>query len=303
MIDSEAERPHVLKSTSAMDDDTQALPDVRIERGAPLVASTPRWLALAAGEAAIVFGLAYAYISLSHSKQTLASMALPLAITAIVAAAVTLAMLRAEEARLARELRTARSGTAAIRSMVLQRRERAPMLLRLLSTSFGTAAVLIAEGERSAALDALAASSPIMAMGRIRLLRQVIEADADRAGASLAGLTRCIETIRAMPRIGNTEADRYRTHVLVKAVLTQAHGELAEELCAELAASKDEDERIYAAWLSAWFEIDLPTEPSDGEVRLALLMARSQGAEDLAKKLEAKLSTGSPLQPPAAPST
>lgn len=303
MIDSKRERAYVLKSTSAMDDDATALPVVRIDRGQPLVATMPRWLALAAGETAVIFGLAYAYLSLSHSKQTLASMALPLAITAIVASLVTLAMLRAEEARLARELRTARSGTAAIRSMVLQRRERAPALLRFLSTTLGTSAVLIAEGERSAALDALAASSPVMAMGRIQLLRRVIEADAERAGGSAAGLTRCIETVRAVPRIGNTEADRYRTHVLVKAVLTQAHGELAEELCAELAASKDEDERIYAAWLSAWFEIDLPTEPSDGELRLALLLARSQGADDLARKLEAKLGAGSPLQPSAAPST
>jgi len=281
-----------------MEDDAKPF---SVERGAPLVATPARIAAFAVAEAAIAFGLGYAYVALAHSKQSLAALAPWLAGCAAVAALVTWAMLRAEEARLARELRTARSGTAAIRSMVLQRRQRAPMLLRLLSTSYGTAAVLLAEGERGLAIDALESTSALMSGGALAALKRVIEADADRAGGSAAQLNRCIDALRSMPRIGNTEADRYLSHVLVKAVLGQADGDLAERLATDLAASKDEEERIYAVWLRTWF--DLPGEASDGELRLALLLARSQGAADLAKKLEARIEPVSPLQPSSAPST
>lgn len=284
-----------------MDEETTALAGA-MDKGAPLVATTTRWLAFAVGEAGAIVGLGYLYVSLSHGKTTLADLAVLLGIAVVVVALVTLAVLRSEEARLARELRTARTGTPAIRTMVLDRRQRSPMLLRALSTSLGTAAVLVAEGDRSGALDALSTASPLMAGGALQRLRAVIDADVQRASGTPAGLSLCIDALRSMEPLANREAERYRKHVLVKAVLGQADGDLAEKLYAELAASNDEDERVYAAWLRAWFEIEGPA-PTDGELRLALLLARSQGAVDLAKKLEAALEPPSPLQPSPAPTT
>src|SRR5579883_337681 len=166
-----------------------------IDRGAPVVATWTRWLAFAAGEALAVVGLAYAYLSFSRSKDTLASWALPVAGACVALALVTLAMLRAEEARLARELRMARSGTPSIRSMVLRRRERAPLFLRFFSTTLGTAALLVAEGERSAALDAISASSPLMAGGRSDRVRALVEADAERLVGSPAALDRALRAL------------------------------------------------------------------------------------------------------------
>jgi hypothetical protein len=273
----------------------------RPTRGAPLVATPARIAGFAVGEAALAFGLGYAYIAFAHSKETLASLAPILAACAAVAVIATVAMLIAEESRLHRELRTARTGTAAIRGMVLARRQRAPLLLRMLSTTHGTAAVLLAEGERAVAVDALDTTSPIMAGGLLGVLREVVRADVDRAGGSAAQLKKCVDALRAMAPLANVEAERYRTHVLVKAVLGGADGELAEALASELAASSDDELHVYAVWLRTWFEIE--DAPTDGELRLALLLARSQGAADLAKKLEARVGEASPLQRPSAPST
>ena len=271
-----------------------------IARGSPLIASPLRWLAFAAGEAVAFALLGYGFIAFTHSKRTLESLALPLAMAVGVAALATWAMLRAEEARLARELRTARSGTATMRGMVISRRQKLPVVLRLFATTLGTAAVLLADGERSAAIDALAVGSPIMAGGRIQRLRAIIEADAERASGTSVALERAVQTLRATPRIGNREADLYRTHVLVKAVLEQAAEDTAAALYAELASSSDEDVRLYAVWLRTWFELDGEApdvqEMNEGELRLALLLARSQGAAELVKRLEAKLAVLSPLQ-------
>ena len=293
-----------------------------IDRGAPLVAAPLRWLALVAGEIVAFVGMGYGYIAFTHAKRTLESLALPLAIAVGVTALATWAMLRAEESRLARELRTARTGTATLRGMVFSRRQKLPVVLRLFSTTLGTAAVLLADGERSAALDTLAQSSPIMAGGRLQRLREVIEADAERAAGTSVALERVVNSLRAAAPIGNREADLYRTHVLVKAVLEQANDDAATELHAELAKSADEEERLYAVWLRTWFELGTPanrdehegTKPAghlrddehdenDGELRLALLLARSQGADELVKRLEAKLAALSPLQAPPSAST
>jgi hypothetical protein len=281
-----------------------------IDRGAPLVAAPLRWLAFAAGEIVGFALLGYGFIALTHSKRTLESLALPLAIAVGITALATWAMLRAEESRLARELRTARTGTATIRGMVVSRRQKLPVVLRLFSTTLGTAAVLLADGERNLALDALAAGSPIMMGGRIQRLRAILEADAERASGTAAGLERAVNTLRAAESLGNREGDLYRTHVLVKALLEQANGELASELHASLAKSADEEERLYAVWLRTWFELEdedpvarAQDEDHEGELRLALLLARSQGAAELVTRLEAKLAALSPLQAPPSPST
>jgi hypothetical protein len=142
-----------------------------------------------------------------------------------------------------------------------------------------------------------------MSGGRLTLVRDLVAADADRAAGTKAMLDRCVESLRAIPPIGNAEAERYRAHVHVKALLEQADGDAASALYDELAASKDEEIRVYAVWLRVWFEMDVPSAASDGEVRLALLLARAQGAGELAKKLEADLATRSPLQSPPSAST
>jgi hypothetical protein len=270
-----------------------------VDRGAPLIATAPRWAALVAGQVAVLVGLAWAYVAFTHSQRTLSSFAGFIAGVATIPAVVTFALLRAEESRVARELRTARAGTAVIRGMVLQRRQRVPLFLRLFSTAIGTAAVMLADGERTAALDLLSSSSPLMDGGRLRLLRQYVDADAQRATGTSAALERSIQTLRALPRTGNREADRYRTHVLVKAVLEQGNDAIAESLAEELAGSSDDEERLYTVWLRAWFDLEDEPSASEGQLRLALLLARSHGAEDLVKKLEAAVEAiGSPEAPP-----
>jgi len=47
----------------------------------------------------------------------------------------------------------------------------------------------------------------------------VVEADLSRASGSPASLDGAIRALRALEPTGNVEADRYRTHVLVKAIL------------------------------------------------------------------------------------
>jgi hypothetical protein len=294
-------------------------PDARtVDRGAPLVATPLRWLAFAVGEAAVVYGLGTAFIAIDVNKHALVSRIatgtdgtsheipgiLPsLFFSWLVLVVVTYAMLRGEESRLTRELRTARTGSPAMRAMVLGRRERTPPLLRWLSTLLGTAAVFIADSDRTNALNALSASSVLMSGGRLALVRTLVSADADRSAGTKAMLDRCVETLRATSPTGNAEAERYRAHVHVKALLQLGDAEAGAALYHELAASKDEEIRVYAVWLRAWFEIDVPSTASDGEVRLALLFARAQGAADLAKKLEREVPPVSPLQPPPSAST
>lgn len=277
---------------------------IKVNRGLPLVATRARWALFAALACGAMCTLGYGYISFSHSERTFESLTPWLASGAAAVALITFAMLRAEESRLARELRTARTGTTLIRDMVVRRRQRLPIFLRLGTTTLGTAAVLLADGDRSAALDALAANSPLMGTGRLRRLREVIEADADRASSSMAGLARCIDTLRTGARIGNAEADRYRTHVLVKAVLQQADADVGTQILEELAHAKDEEERVYAVWLRVWFDLGRAESLTEGELRIAALLARTHGADDLVKKLDeriAQIATAAP--PPSAPPT
>jgi hypothetical protein len=268
--------------------DTEAVAGSR-GRGAPLVATWGRWAACAA---VISVGFAAALqgsLSFMHSTETIASYKGALATAIAVAALLLFWLLRAEESRLARELRTARTGTAALRGMVAGRRQQQPFFARLFSTKLGTAAVLLAEGERAAALDLLAAASPLMQGGRMSELKRVVELDTERAGGTAEGLDRCIRELGEREPIGNREADLYALHVLVKAVLQRGEGDVAVDLVQRLERSHDEEERLYVTWLQAWFDLDTGDAgqgASEGEVRLAALLARAQGAEKLVEKLE-----------------
>jgi len=248
-----------------------------------------RWAASAVLVAAVFAALLQGSLAFVHSSASMASYGGPLT-AAIVAAAVLLFwVLQAEESRLARELRTARTGTAALRSMVAARRQQLPFFARLFSTKLGTAAVLIADGERAAAQELLAANSPFMQGGRLARLRAVVEADAGRALGRDEALARSIEVLESAEPTGNREADLYALHVLVKAVLERGDSAAALGLIERLERSADEDERLYIVWLRAWFELG-GRELSDGEIRLAALLARAHGAEKLVEKLEEQAS-------------
>jgi hypothetical protein len=83
----------------------------------------------------------------------------------------------------------------------------------------------------------------------------------------------------------------------VKAVLEEGATETALELAAELAGSSDSEERLYATWLRAWFDLDNVASDvhwpplGEGELRLASLVARAHGAERLVAELEGRLAT------------
>jgi len=180
--------------------------------------------------------------------------------------------------------------------MVGRRRQRGPFLVaRLFATRLGSAAVFLADGEESAARDVLGEEPPWMHVGRLGWLRTVVLADADRATGTAAGQLRCVEQLSAARTTGNREADLYRLHVLVKAVLERGDAERALDLTTQLIQSTDADERIYATWLRIWFELDSGADEgewpalAEEDARLAALRARSQGAEALVGKLEARL--------------
>jgi hypothetical protein len=261
-----------------------------------LVATFPRWaagsLALSAGFVAAV----QAYVSFTHGERTLASFSELIAVVVVAEAGLVYAGLRSEEARLSRELRTARTGTPALRGLVLGRRQQAPFLTRLFATRLGSAAVMLAEGDRQGALEAMAGGSPLMRGGRLDRLRDVIDADAERA----TGTSGLLE----LPATGNREADLYRTHVLVKALLEQGDPEGALELYRTLAPSQDEDEGVYATWLRVWFDLDVAAEEGEvwpelgeGQLRMATLLARTHGAEKLVERLQARLPSVAPPLP------
>jgi hypothetical protein len=266
-----------------------------IDRGLPLVATWTRWLASAAAVGAGFLLAAVGTLAITHSQRTLSSLAGPVAIACALEGLLLLSTFRAEESRLSRELRTARTGTPALRGMVASQRQHLPFLARHFSTPLGAAAVLLADGDRSAALDLLASGSVMMRGGRLDKLRAIVDADLDRATGSSASLERCVQELRAMDRIGNREADLYRIHVMVKAILEQGDTEAALELADELSDSTDDEERTYLTWLHVWFDFDAldadapATSPTEAETRMATLVARAHGAERLVEKLEARI--------------
>ena len=278
------------------------MPDDALEptdRGAPLVATWTRW-AVSAGALAVAFcGVVEGYIRFTHVDRTLASFATLIALVCVAEAVLVLAILRAEESRLARELRTARTGTAVLRGLVARRRQQTPFLARLFATKLGLAAVFLADGDREAALDVLARGSPVMRGGRLQSLRAVVEADLERATRTAAGLSRCIEQLHGMEPVGNREADLYKMHVLVKALLEQGDAEDAVEVLGTLEPSPDDERQLYVAWLRVWFDLDAeaadyrhnwPALP-EGQLRMATLLARAHGAEKLVEKLEQRVSS------------
>ncbi len=264
---------------------------------AALVATASRWLvvsiSLEVGLAAAVEGL----LLFTHRPGSAALFAWPLALGATVGWLMVYAMLRAEESRLARELRIARAGTPVLRAMVARRRQEMPFLTRWSSSSLGTAAVLLADGDRDAALDELRGTSVFMRGGRLDQLRAIVEADLERSTGTPAGLDRSVQRLRAASAMGNREADLYRIHVLAKAVLEQGDDDTAVELASEWGRATDDDTRIYATWLRVWFDLDEEGagEPADAlseaDLRMALLAARAHGAESLVTKLTERLST------------
>ena len=278
------------------------MPDDALEptdRGAPLVATWARWAVSAGGLAVAFCGVVEGYIRFTHVDRTLASFATLIALVCVAEAVLVLAILRAEESRLARELRTARTGTAVLRGLVARRRQQTPFLARLFATKLGLAAVFLADGDREAALDVLARGSPVMQGGRLMRLRAVVDADLERATGTAAGLERCIEQLHDMDPIGNREADLYRMHVLVKALLEQGDAEVAVEVLGTLEPSHDEEHQLYVAWLRVWFDLDSeaadyrhnwPALP-EGQLRMATLLARAHGAEKLVEKLEQRVSS------------
>jgi hypothetical protein len=303
-----------------MTDADEALEGSRSERGTPLVATWARW-GLSAGALAAAFVVAVeGYIAFMHSEQTLASFAWLIAIVCVSEGLLVFALLRAEEARVARELRTARTGTDVLRGMMARRRQQMPFLARLFATKLGAAAVLLADGDRSGALDVLATVSPLMQGGRLEKLRELVDADLERATGTSVGLERCVQRLRATPPTGNREADLYRTHVLVKALLEQGDPEGALAVAGELEASKDEEQQLYVTWLRVWFDLDgedpdggedeadastaeaapARTWPAlgEGQLRLALLSARAHGAEKLVEMLQRRVTRASGIARP-----
>lgn len=284
---------------------------------AAIVATASRWLAVAA---ALELGLAAAVEALllvAHRPGSFSVFAWPLGLGVTVGWLLIFAMLRAEESRLARELRIARTGTPVLRALVARRRQELPFFARWSSSGLGTAAVLLADGDRDGAVDAIRATSMFMRGGRLDGLRAIVEADLERKTGTAVGLERCVERLLGAAPVGNREADLYRVHVLVKAVLEQGDSERALELASEFAASEDDEERVYATWLRVWFDLDdragedegVPAAPgggdagagdvvggapwpalSEGDLRIAMLAARSHGAESLVSKLTDRLS-------------
>jgi hypothetical protein len=269
------------------------------DRGAPLVATTTRWLLSAAALGVAFVGVVEAYIHFAHVDRTLASFAWLIAAVCAAETGLVFAILRAEESRLARELRTARTGTGVLRGLVARRRQQTPFLGRLFATKLGLAAVLLADGDREGALDMLRGGSPVMQGGRLVGLRAVIDADLERATGTPAARQRCIEQLRDAAPIGNREADLYRMHVLVKALLELGDPEAAVEVMGKLEPSGDEELELYVAWLRVWFDLDAeaadyrhnwPALP-EGQLRMATLMARAHGADKLVEKLEQRVSS------------
>lgn len=267
-----------------------------------IVATWARWAA-GCGALSLLFVAALeAYVTWAHDGRTLAAFVWVIAAFVAGVGAIVFALLRSEEARLARELRTARTGTSVARGLVARRRQRAPFFARLFSTRLGEAAVLLAGGDRAAAVDAMAKGSMLMQGGRLARLQEVVDADAERARGGEEDLARSVKRLRAMLPTGHRETDLYRLHVWVKALLEQGDAEGAFDLARDLAGAAtdlaaDDEARVYEAWLRVWFDLDANLDDGDppwlplgeGTLRMATLLARAQGGEKLVEMLEGRI--------------
>jgi hypothetical protein len=275
-------------------EDTASATAARPKEGAALVATWTRW-AVASAVLAGAFALAAgAFAAYGRSGLAFGSLGGLVGGASIGGALLVLVALRSEEARLVRELRAARTGTAVQRGIVLRRRAELPFFGRVVATRLGTAALLVAEGDSAGAEDALRRGSFLARGGPLDALRAAVLADVERASGTDSGLERSVKSLRNGPPIGHREADLYRTHVLVKALLQQGDDEGAEAVARELGGSGDEDREIYAIWLRVWFELDAEGEwppIPEGRLRMATLLARAHGAEKLIEKLDERLSS------------
>jgi hypothetical protein len=259
-----------------------------------LFATWSRCALSAAASALVVLLASVGWLAFTHSTRTLASLTGALLPAWGALSLLALLALRAEDARLARELRTARIGSAALRSLVA-RRQRLPFVARAFSSGLGSAALALANGDPAGARDALATASPLMRGGSIEPLRAVVEADLDRANGTGSSLDRSIAKLRSIGRMAHHDVERYRIHVLTKAVLARGDADAAVEIASDLVVSPDEDLRVYATWLRAWFELDGDPEcsdwpsPGEGLLRRATLVARANGAEALVDKLNLRI--------------
>jgi hypothetical protein len=279
------------------------------------VATPARW-AVCSAVIAVGFVLATAAtLAFLHSSRPLASFAGLFAWVAVGGAGLMFILLRSEESRVARELRTARTGTPALRGLAARRRDQLPFFARPFSVDVAVAAVRLADGDREGAREALRRAAVLMRGGRLDRLRAVVEADLERATHDPGAIDRAIARLGELAPLGHVEADRYRTHVLVKAVLERGDADVALELALALRDSADAEQALYATWLRVWFELDGDgnvradgdgtADPHEGansgpnatdwpplgeaQARRAALMARAHGAERLVDKLEARL--------------
>jgi hypothetical protein len=257
-----------------------------------LVLTPARWAASSAVVATVLSGAIWALPWAVRGTVELPSERWPFEVAAaLLGALVVFVLLSGEESRLTRELRTARAGSHVARQTLLRRRRAAPWYARMASTTLGLAAVHLADGDAESAQRAFDANPIAMRYGRLDALREVVRADVLRGIGAESTLGDAIRALYNMGSLPNVEAERYRTHVLVKALLEQADGATARDLAFDLAKSTDDELRVYAAWLRAWFDLEDLSAPSEGDVRKALLLARSHGAEELIAKLEAQLAT------------
>ena len=85
----------------------------------------------------------------------------------------------------------------------------------------------------------------------------------------------------------------------MKAILAQGDGEAGLDVARQLSGTLDDETRTYVTWLRVWLDLDRdehgvadPGWPdlSDGDLRMASLVARVQGADRLVTKLGERLS-------------
>jgi hypothetical protein len=267
-------------------------------RNPTLVATPLRIVALALAIALAAYALS-AMAARVRAGVTLEPPAL--AVVFGVALVVLTFVLRSDDARLTRELRIARTGSASVRATTLTRRERGPRYLRWLSTTLGTTAVHLSDGDRFAAESAFERDPFFYRVGTIAALRTLVRADLARATDLPGERDRAIATLASAPATGHIEVDRYRTHVLVKALLEKGDPELAERVARELMHHADDEQRVYAVWLHVWFDgaLERGSETAtaseaaptfdEGTLRLAALLARTHGATELVQKIEDRI--------------